>query len=116
MCDFHKGALHPGQMEQGKKLKASDMGATRTILLLSTGMGTCCFYCPIHHQTTQFSFFFFFLVDVASCLLGTTSEDGISLFSLPQLTRDDCEVNAPLQGRQYLLQGEELLCALDHVN
>ena len=53
---------------------------------------------------------------MASCLLGTTSEDGISLFSLPQLTRDDCEVNAPLQGRQYLLQGEELLCALDHVN
>lgn len=54
--------------------------------------------------------------DVATRLLGTTSEEGHSLFSLPQLTRDDCEVNAPLQGRQYLLQGEELLRALDHVN
>lgn len=57
-----------------------------------------------------------FCVDVAARLLGTTSEDTSSLFSLPQLTRDDCEVNAPLQGRQYLLQGEELLRALDHVN
>lgn len=64
---------------------------------------------PIH-------FFSFFFVDVATRLLGTTSEDTSSLFSLPQLTRDDCEVNAPLQGRQYLLQGEELLRALDHVN
>uniref|UniRef100_A0A674NX38 Hypoxia-inducible factor 1-alpha n=1 Tax=Takifugu rubripes TaxID=31033 RepID=A0A674NX38_TAKRU len=76
--------------QQGKKLKASDMGTTRTILLLPT--------------------------DLATRLLGTTSEDTGSLFSLPQLTRDDCEVNAPLQGRQFLLQGEELLRALDHVN
>lgn len=30
-----------GQMEQGKKLKASDMGATRTILLLPTGRWSC---------------------------------------------------------------------------
>lgn len=51
--------------------------------------------------------------DMASRLLGSTENS--SLFTLPQLTRDDCEVNAPLQG-QYLLQGEELLRALDHVN
>ncbi|XP_069008364.1 hypoxia inducible factor 1 subunit alpha a [Embiotoca jacksoni] len=75
---------------QGKKVKASESGTTRTILLLPS--------------------------DLASRLLGSTSEDTGSLFSLPQLTRYDCEVNAPLQGRQYLLQGEELLCALDHVN
>ncbi|XP_003962523.2 hypoxia inducible factor 1 subunit alpha a [Takifugu rubripes] len=87
---IEQGVLHMGQMEQGKKLKASDMGTTRTILLLPT--------------------------DLATRLLGTTSEDTGSLFSLPQLTRDDCEVNAPLQGRQFLLQGEELLRALDHVN
>lgn len=55
------------------------------------------------------------LLDLASRLLGSTSENTSSLFTLPQLTRDDCEVNAPLQGRQYLLQGEELLRALDHV-
>lgn len=30
-----------GQMEQGKKLKASDMGTTRTILLLPTGTWSC---------------------------------------------------------------------------
>ncbi|KAM8833214.1 hypoxia inducible factor 1 subunit alpha a [Synchiropus picturatus] len=54
--------------------------------------------------------------DLASRLLGSTSDGGGSLLSLPQLTRYDCEVNAPLQGRQYLLQGEELLRALDNVN
>ncbi|XP_070775960.1 hypoxia inducible factor 1 subunit alpha a isoform X1 [Enoplosus armatus] len=85
-----QGALHQEQLEQGKKLKASESGTTRTILLLPS--------------------------DLASRLLGSTSEGTGSLFTLPQLTRDDCEVNAPLQGRQYLLQGEELLRALDHVN
>ncbi|KAJ8269978.1 hypothetical protein GJAV_G00108900 [Gymnothorax javanicus] len=34
---------------------------------------------------------------------------------LPQLTRYDCEVNAPVSDRQHLLQGEELLLALDQV-
>nr|UQM94813.1 hypoxia inducible factor 1 alpha [Rachycentron canadum] len=85
-----QGNLPEEQVEQGKKLKASESGTTRTILLLPT--------------------------DLASRLLGTTSEGTNSLFTLPQLTRYDCEVNAPLQGRQYLLQGEELLRALDHVN
>lgn len=56
------------------------------------------------------------LVDLASRLLGSTSDGTSSPFTLPQLTRYDCEVNAPLQGRQSLLQGEELLCALDLVN
>ncbi|XP_063764838.1 hypoxia inducible factor 1 subunit alpha a isoform X2 [Eleginops maclovinus] len=85
-----QGTLPQEQVEQGKKLKASESGTTRTILLLPS--------------------------DLASRLLGSTSENTSSLFSLPQLTRYDCEVNAPLQGRQYLLQGEELLRALDHVN
>ncbi|XP_010786703.1 hypoxia-inducible factor 1-alpha-like [Notothenia coriiceps] len=85
-----QGTLPQEQVEQGKKLKASESGTTRTILLLPS--------------------------DMASRLLGCTSENTSSLFSLPHLTRDDCEVNAPLQGRQCLLQGEELLCALDHVN
>lgn len=35
---------------------------------------------------------------------------------LPQLTSYDCEVNAPVQGSRNLLQGEELLRALDQVN
>uniref|UniRef100_A0A3Q3WTY6 Hypoxia-inducible factor 1-alpha n=1 Tax=Mola mola TaxID=94237 RepID=A0A3Q3WTY6_MOLML len=85
-----QGTVGQGQLEKGKKLKSSDMGPTRTILLLPS--------------------------DMASRLLGSTSDGTSSLFTLPQLTRDDCEVNAPLQGRQYLLQGEELLRALDHVN
>ncbi|XP_037341906.2 hypoxia inducible factor 1 subunit alpha a isoform X2 [Pungitius pungitius] len=82
--------LPPQQVEQGKKLKASLSETTRTILLLPS--------------------------DLASRLLGSTSDGTSSPFTLPQLTSYDCEVNAPLQGRQSLLQGEELLCALDLVN
>jgi hypoxia-inducible factor 2 alpha len=57
-----------------------------------------------------------FLLDLASRLLGISSEGSGSPFTLPQLTRYDCEVNAPVGGRQILLQGEELLSALDQVN
>uniref|UniRef100_A0A671LRE0 Hypoxia-inducible factor 1-alpha n=1 Tax=Sinocyclocheilus anshuiensis TaxID=1608454 RepID=A0A671LRE0_9TELE len=52
--------------------------------------------------------------NVASRLL-SRSEGGAIMMPLPQLTRYDCEVNAPVTGRQHLLQGEELLCALDLV-
>nr|ADH01741.1 hypoxia-inducible factor 1 alpha [Callionymus valenciennei] len=76
------------QVEAVKKLKPSDLG--KTFILLPS--------------------------DLASRLLGSTSDGAGSLLSLPQLTRYDCEVNVPLQGRQYLLQGEELLRALDNVN
>lgn len=57
--------------------------------------------------------FLFFSEDVASRLLSSSFE---SRGGLPQLTRYDCEVNAPIQDRQSLLQGEELLRALDQVN
>ncbi|KAM9294658.1 hypoxia-inducible factor 1-alpha [Gastrophryne carolinensis] len=50
--------------------------------------------------------------DMASRLLGQ-SLDGTGL---PQLTSYDCEVNAPIQGNRNLLQGEELLKALDQAN
>lgn len=56
-----------------------------------------------------------FPTDVASRLLSRSSEGGDVMMPLPQLTRYDCEVNAPVTGRQHLLQGEELLCALDLV-
>ncbi|XP_061077595.1 endothelial PAS domain-containing protein 1-like isoform X1 [Conger conger] len=46
---------------------------------------------------------------VASCLLGPSFESHF----LPELTRYDCEVNAPLQGDLRLLHGGELLRALD---
>ncbi|XP_053476801.1 endothelial PAS domain-containing protein 1b [Ictalurus furcatus] len=45
---------------------------------------------------------------VASRLLGPSFE-----YCLPELTRYDCEVNVPLQGNLHLLQGRDLLCALD---
>ncbi|KAL4641822.1 hypoxia-inducible factor 1-alpha-like [Arapaima gigas] len=45
--------------------------------------------------------------DLVSRLLGC---------GLPELTQYDCEVNAPILHRQHLLQGEELLRALDQVS
>ncbi|XP_075470956.1 hypoxia-inducible factor 1-alpha isoform X2 [Ascaphus truei] len=50
--------------------------------------------------------------DMASRLLGQT----LNGRGLPQLTGYDCEVNAPIQGNRNLLQGEELLRALDQAN
>uniref|UniRef100_A0A8C5AVN3 Hypoxia-inducible factor 1-alpha n=2 Tax=Gadus morhua TaxID=8049 RepID=A0A8C5AVN3_GADMO len=90
---FAAGALLQGPCEQGKKLKVSEvpvMLSHRYVLLLPS--------------------------DLASLLLGPSSEGGSPAITLPQLTRYDCEVNAPVQGRQLLLQGEELLRALDQVN
>ncbi|KAK1905805.1 Endothelial PAS domain containing protein 1, partial [Dissostichus eleginoides] len=46
---------------------------------------------------------------IASRLLGPSFEASC----LPELTRYDCEVNIPLQGNLYLLQGCDLLRALD---
>ncbi|KAM3863411.1 endothelial PAS domain-containing protein 1b [Diretmus argenteus] len=46
---------------------------------------------------------------IASRLLGPSFES----YCLPELTRYDCEVNVPLQGNLYLLQGGDLLRALD---
>ncbi|KAK7122628.1 hypothetical protein R3I94_019668 [Phoxinus phoxinus] len=37
------------------------------------------------------------------------------LYGLPELTRYDCEVNVPLQGNLHLLQGSDLLRALDQI-
>uniref|UniRef100_A0A8C8M3U0 Hypoxia-inducible factor 1-alpha n=1 Tax=Oncorhynchus tshawytscha TaxID=74940 RepID=A0A8C8M3U0_ONCTS len=89
------GGLLQDRPGPGKKLKVSELShadapSNRTILLLPT--------------------------DLASRLLGISSEGSGSPFTLPQLTRYDCEVNAPVGGRQLLLQGEELLSALDQVN
>uniref|UniRef100_A0A674CA72 Endothelial PAS domain protein 1b n=1 Tax=Salmo trutta TaxID=8032 RepID=A0A674CA72_SALTR len=49
------------------------------------------------------------LEGVASRLLGPS----IETYCLPELTRYDCEVNVPLQGNLHLLQGSDLLRALD---
>ncbi|CAL8286874.1 unnamed protein product [Lota lota] len=87
------GALLQGPCEQGKKPKVSEVPVVlshRYILVLPS--------------------------DLTSLLLGTSFEDSSPAITLPQLTRYDCEVNAPVQGRQHLLQGEELLRALDQVN
>uniref|UniRef100_A0A3Q3GPC3 Hypoxia-inducible factor 1-alpha n=1 Tax=Labrus bergylta TaxID=56723 RepID=A0A3Q3GPC3_9LABR len=81
---------------------------TEAILIIPTAMK--------HEINRSITVIYIFFLDMACRLLGSTSEGSSSPFTLPQLTRYDCEVNAPLQGRQYLLQGEELLRALDHVN
>ncbi|XP_051504283.1 endothelial PAS domain-containing protein 1-like isoform X2 [Myxocyprinus asiaticus] len=46
---------------------------------------------------------------IASRLIGPS----FKTYSLPELTRYDCEVNVPLQGNLHLLQGSDLLKALD---
>ncbi|CAM9784870.1 unnamed protein product [Lampetra planeri] len=50
--------------------------------------------------------------DLVSRLLGPTLED----ITLPMLNSYDCEVNAPVQDSRTLLQGEELLKALDQLS
>lgn len=62
-----------------------------------------------------FSFHLMSGTDLASRLLARSSKGESNLGSLPQLTRDDYEVNAPVTARQHLLQGEELLRALDQL-
>nr|AFU07562.1 hypoxia-inducible factor 2 alpha subunit [Polypterus senegalus] len=49
------------------------------------------------------------LEGMATRLLGPTFDS----YSLPELTRYDCEVNVPLHGHLNLLQGSDLLRALD---
>ncbi|XP_066550518.1 hypoxia-inducible factor 1-alpha isoform X2 [Amia ocellicauda] len=85
---LHEVGDPAGSSKRAKVLEAnSQEGLThKTILLLPTDLAS----------------------RLLACSFGT---DG-----LPQLTRYDCEVNAPVQGKQHLLQGEELLRALDQVN
>ncbi|KAK7133237.1 hypothetical protein R3I94_015190 [Phoxinus phoxinus] len=81
-------AIEPGKRAKVLEVKGSSvLGGNKTILILPS--------------------------DVASRLLCSSLE---SSSGLPQLTRYDCEVNAPVQDRHHLLQGEELLHALDQVN
>ncbi|XP_031438089.1 hypoxia inducible factor 1 subunit alpha b isoform X2 [Clupea harengus] len=81
--------LEPGKRAKVLEVKGSSMlGGNKTILILPS--------------------------DMASRLLCSSLETSVAS-GLPQLTRDDCEVNAPIQERHHLLQGEELLRALDQV-
>lgn len=80
--------IEPGKRAKVLEVKGSSLlGGNKTILILPS--------------------------DVASRLLCSSFE---SSGGLPQLTRYDCEVNAPIQDRHPLLHGEELLRALDQVN
>nr|QCF47166.1 hypoxia inducible factor 1 alpha [Heteropneustes fossilis] len=80
--------VEPGKRAKVLEVKGSSLlGGNKTILILPS--------------------------DLASRLLCSSFE---STGGLPQLTRYDCEVNAPIQDRHSLLQGEELLRALDQVN
>lgn len=81
-------AIEPGKRAKVVEVKGSGvLGGNKTILILPSEM--------------------------ASRLLSSSYE---SSRGLPQLTRYDCEVNAPVQDRHHLLQGEDLLRALDQVN
>ncbi|XP_030627469.1 hypoxia inducible factor 1 subunit alpha b isoform X2 [Chanos chanos] len=80
-------AIEPGKRAKVLEVKGSSaLGGSKTILILPS--------------------------EVASRLLSSSLECS---GGLPQLTRYDCEVNAPVQDRHPLLQGDELLRALDQV-
>uniref|UniRef100_A0AAY4DK67 Hypoxia-inducible factor 1-alpha n=1 Tax=Denticeps clupeoides TaxID=299321 RepID=A0AAY4DK67_9TELE len=81
-----EGTIEHGKRAKVLEVKGSSVLGNKTILILPS--------------------------EVASRLLSSTLE---STSSLPQLTRYDCEVNAPIQDRHHLLQGEDLLRALDQV-
>uniref|UniRef100_A0A8C9TGD3 Hypoxia-inducible factor 1-alpha n=1 Tax=Scleropages formosus TaxID=113540 RepID=A0A8C9TGD3_SCLFO len=85
------GALLEGTVNKGKRARVLETSASE----------------GLSHKTMLF-----LPSDLASRLIGGSVEGN----SLPQLTRYDCEVNAPVLDRQHLLQGEELLRALDQVN
>uniref|UniRef100_A0A3P9NHK2 Endothelial PAS domain protein 1b n=1 Tax=Poecilia reticulata TaxID=8081 RepID=A0A3P9NHK2_POERE len=82
---------------------------------LSVGSLTGIFLCLFFHSPARRSnfpcqhFCLCPLPGIASRLLGPSFEPSC----LPQLTRYDCEVNVPLQGNLHLLQGCDLLRALD---
>lgn len=54
-----------------------------------------------------------FCVCVCAGMVNRLVGPSFESYCLPELTRYDCEVNVPLQGRMHLLQGSDLLRALD---
>uniref|UniRef100_A0A8C1KV66 Hypoxia-inducible factor 1-alpha n=1 Tax=Cyprinus carpio TaxID=7962 RepID=A0A8C1KV66_CYPCA len=90
-------------------------GDQKSVCEIAVNIARSYFYffygCTVTNCSFSLSFFY---TDVARRLL-SRSEGGAIMMPFPQITRYDCEVNAPVTGRQHLLQGEELLCALDLV-
>ncbi|XP_027006039.1 endothelial PAS domain-containing protein 1b isoform X1 [Tachysurus fulvidraco] len=93
LTDEHKGHQQRKAQYQGNQ----------TVLGKKDYSEQCCNYTDYNmHPNTK-------MEGVASRLLGPSFE----MYYLPELTRYDCEVNVPLQGNLHLLQGSDLLCALD---
>uniref|UniRef100_A0A3Q3EE18 Endothelial PAS domain protein 1b n=1 Tax=Labrus bergylta TaxID=56723 RepID=A0A3Q3EE18_9LABR len=91
-----------------KKMRGDSFGSMDRSLSAGSLAGTSSHF--VLQYLVNFSFYFCHFPGVASCLLGTSFESSY----LPELTRYDCEVNVPLQGTLHLLQGCDLLRALDH--
>lgn len=97
-CDFSQFNLLPSDRSKGELIfrKGSEehqQQQQQSSLIASTPVLSC--PCPGP--------------GLASRLLGPSFESTC----LPELTRYDCEVNVPLQGNLHLLQGCDLLRALD---
>lgn len=113
-CDYAQYNLLPSNKSEGELTFG---GPAKTRLEAEIGMmsslkqhGSCnrAFPCmPVN--TADHPLLLCHFPGIASRLLGTSFESTC----LPELTRYDCEVNVPLQGNLHLLQGCDLLRALD---
>ncbi|XP_057197978.1 endothelial PAS domain-containing protein 1b [Triplophysa rosa] len=97
-----KGMTHRGGMDQQHR-KTQYPGNQAGQNAAKCYREQCCTYRDFNLQTSSK------MDGIASRLIGTS----FKTYSLPELTRYDCEVNVPLQGNLHLLQGSDLLKALD---
>ncbi|XP_023819367.1 endothelial PAS domain-containing protein 1 [Oryzias latipes] len=102
------GTVMPGSMSPficslEKHRKSQYTGSGRNGANRKTFAQKSCSYSEYNMQSSSKS------EGIASRLLGPSFEPSF----LPELTRYDCEVNVPLQGNLHLLQGCDLLRALD---
>ncbi|XP_072533823.1 endothelial PAS domain-containing protein 1b [Salminus brasiliensis] len=96
-----KGMVHPGGLDH--QHRKSQYPSNQTGLAEKLYPEQCCNYREYNMLPSTKT------EGVASRLLGPSFET----YCLPELTRYDCEVNVPLQGNLHLLQGSDLLRALD---
>lgn len=124
-CDYSQCSMLPSNKTEGERTCCHCLPSRKTYFFVHCVFAfaelglTLCIQLLLASLSVVFklnsltrSFKVFSLLDfsgVASRLLGPHFDSNC----LPELTRYDCEVNVPLQGTLHLLQGCDLLRALD---
>ncbi|XP_057703644.1 endothelial PAS domain-containing protein 1b isoform X2 [Corythoichthys intestinalis] len=100
----------PGSLQKKMRgetdTRAGPLPDTVSPIQMMLGTRIPCFSAPPQHRKSEYPGS---MTGLASRLLGPSLEPNF----LPELTRYECEVNVPLQGNLHLLQGCDLLQALD---